>query len=178
MDFVDDVVGRLPAQDVVASMARACAAARAASVQVAHVAVRFRPGHPEIARANKAFGPLASADRLVEGSAGAEFHAGVAPAVGDAIVVKRRVSAFAGSDLEVLLRGLGATTLVLGGISTSGVVLSTAREAADRDYGVVVLADCCADVDAEVHRLLIERLLPRYVDVTSSQAWIDGLEAA
>ena len=57
------------------------------------------------------------------------------------VVVKRRVSAFTGSDLEVVLRARTSTTWCCPGIATSGVVLSTLREAADRDYRLTVLAD-------------------------------------
>ena len=70
-----------------------------------------------------------------------EIHPAVAPAPGDLVVIKRRVSAFTGSDLEVGLRGLGEGTLVLTGIATSGLVLSTLRQAADLDYRLIVLAD-------------------------------------
>jgi hypothetical protein len=55
----------------------------------------------------------------------------LAAAAGDLIVTKRRVSAFTGSDLEVVLRAAGTEHLVLTGIATSGVVLSTLRQAAD-----------------------------------------------
>ena len=86
-------------------------------------------------------------------------------------MTKRRVSAFAGSDLEVLLRGLGAGTLVLTGIATSGVVLSTLRQAADLDYRLVVLADACLDADPEVHRVLAEKVFPRQAEVLTVAQW-------
>ena len=60
-------------------------------------------------------------------------------------VAKKRISAFAGSDLEVLLRANDIRHLVLCGIATSGVVLSTLREAGDKDYTMTVLSDLCAD---------------------------------
>jgi nicotinamidase-related amidase len=63
---------------------------------------------------------------------------------------------------------------VLAGIATSGVVLSTVRDAADRDYELVVLSDCCVDSDPEVHRLLLERVFPRQARVITSAVWIDG----
>ena len=88
------------------------------------------------------------------------------------MVTKRRVSAFAGSDLDVLLRGLDADTLVLSGIATSGVVLSTLRQAADLDYRLVVLADCCLDADPEVHRVLTGKVFPRQADVMTVEQWI------
>ena len=63
---------------------------------------------------------------------------------------KSRVSAFAGTDLEVPLRAKDVRTLVLVGIATSGVVLSTLLEACDADYDPVIIADCCAAVSRRV----------------------------
>ncbi len=64
------------------------------------------------------------------------------------------------------------------GIATSGVVLSTVREAADRDYGLTVLADCCADQDAEVHRVLVEKVFPRQCEVMNAGEWAQTLTPA
>jgi len=89
----------------------------------------------------------------------------VAPAVGDVVVRKTRVGAFSTTDLHDQLQDVGVDTLVLAGISTSGVVLSTVIEAHDLDYRVFVLADGCADTDAEVHAFLLEKILPRRADV-------------
>ena len=86
-------------------------------------------------------------------------------------MTKRRVSAFAGSDLDVVLRGLDAGTLVLAGIATSGVVLSTLRQAADLDYRLIVLADACLDADPEVHRVLTEKVFPRQAEVSTVAQW-------
>ena len=80
-------------------------------------------------------------------------------------MTKRRVTGFAGSDLEVILRSQGIGHLVLAGLSTSGVVLSTLREAADKDYRISVLSDCCADPDPEVHQLLLTKIFPRQAEV-------------
>ena len=93
----------------------------------------------------------------------------------DIVVTKLRVSAFAGSDLEVLLRGLEVRDLVLAGIATSGVVLSTLRQAADLDFGLTVLSDACADGDPEVHRVLLEKVFPRQADVVTTAEWTASL---
>jgi nicotinamidase-related amidase len=75
----------------------------------------------------------------------------------------------------VVLRAGGIETLVLSGIATSGVVLSTVRQAADLDFSLVVLSDGCADADDEVPRVLCEKVFPRQADVLSVAAWIDAL---
>jgi nicotinamidase-related amidase len=99
----------------------------------------------------------------------------VAPRPGDVVVVKKRVSAFAGSDLGEVLRAGRVDTLVLTGIATSGVVLSTIRQAADLDFRLLVLADGCADADPEVHRVLTEKVFPRQAEVLTVDQWVDGL---
>lgn len=149
-------------------IARAVVAARAAGMPVVYVRVDFRPGFPEVSARNKSFSQISQSGLFGEGMG---VHPAVAPQPGDVEVTKRRVSAFAGSDLEIVLRSLEATTLVLTGIATSGVVLSTLREAADRDYRLIVLADCCADADPEVHRVLLEKVFPRQADVLDVETW-------
>jgi nicotinamidase-related amidase len=69
----------------------------------------------------------------------------------------------------VLLRAADADTLILAGIATSGVVLSTLRQASDLDYRLTVLADACADADPEVHRVLTEKVFPRQALVTTTE---------
>ncbi|HEX4832783.1 MAG TPA: isochorismatase family cysteine hydrolase [Trebonia sp.] len=177
MDFQHGIVERFPSAPVVAAADRAVKAARAARVPVIFVRVAFRPGYPEIAASNKSFSALSggAGDVYTEAHPATQVHAALEPQPGEPVVVKRRVSAFTGSDLDVLLRGLGADALVLAGISTSGVVLSTLRQAADLDYGLTVLADACADTDEEVHRVLTEKVFPRQAQVTTTDEWIATL---
>ncbi len=98
-------------------------------------------------------------------------HPDLKPLDDELTVAKRRVSAFAGSDLEVILRAFGTKHMVLTGIATSGVVLSTLREASDKDYRLTVLSDCCADGDEEVHRVLTTKVFPRQADVLTVEEW-------
>jgi nicotinamidase-related amidase len=176
MDVQQGIVGRFgdPA-GYLDRLAQAIGAARAAGMHVAYVRVGFRPGHPEISARNKTFAAIASSSAFTDEDPAAGIHPAIAPDPHDLVITKRRVSAFAGSDLEVLLRGLGAGTLVLAGIATSGVVLSTVRQAADLDYGIVVLADGCLDPDREVHRVLTEKVFPRQADVLTVAEWSAGL---
>jgi len=156
-------------------LAGAVGAARAAGVPVVYVTIGFRPGHPEISARNRTFSAIADAGGFVEGGPAAEIHPAVAPRPGDVVVTKRRVSAFTGSDLDVVLRGLGAGTLVLSGIATSGVVLSTLRQAADLDYRLIVLADACLDADPEVHQVLTGKVFPRQAEVRTVAEWAKDL---
>jgi nicotinamidase-related amidase len=149
----------------------AITAARAGGIPVVYVTISFRPGHPEISARNTTFAAIAGSGRFVLGDQATEIHPAVAPGPGDLVVIKRRVSAFTGSDLQVVLRSLGADTLVLTGIATSGVVLSTLRQAADLDYRLVVLSDGCLDADPEVHRVLTEKVFPRQASVRTVAQW-------
>ena len=103
------------------------------------------------------------------------IHPAVAPEDGEVVVVKRRVSAFAGSDLDVVLRAGGIEHLVLCGIATSGVVLSTTRAAADLDFELTILRDACADADEEVHRVLLDKVLARQAEVVDVADWVATL---
>jgi nicotinamidase-related amidase len=148
---------------------------RKAGMKIIYVVVGFRSGYPEVSPRNQSFGPIRASGRFVEGSAGTEVHVDLAPKPGDVIVTKHRVSAFAGTDLDMILRASGIETLVLAGIATSGVVLSTVRHAADADYRVVVVSDCCADRDPEVHRVLTEKVFPRQATVLKAEAVVGAL---
>lgn len=156
---------------------RAVETARATGMPVIFVRVAFRPGHPEVSTNNRVFAAIASQAQTSfgEDDEATQIHPALGQRAEDPVVVKKRVSAFVGSDLEVLLRSLGVTHLVLTGIATSGVVLSTLRQAADRDYALTVLSDACADADDEVHRVLTEKVFPRQAEVLSVADWTSGL---
>lgn len=164
MDYQNDILNKQPEerQAILLEQAdRLLRAARQAGYTIIHVKVCFRPGYPDVSPRNKLFSGIKEAGRLIEGTPGSEIHEKVAPQPDDIVIVKRRVSAFSTTDLEAVLRSKNITTLVLFGISTSGVVLSTVRWAADMDYSIVVVSDACADVDEEVHRVLMEKVFPR-----------------
>jgi nicotinamidase-related amidase len=72
-------------------------------------------------------------------------------------------------------RVAGIDSLVLTGIATSGVVLSTLRQAADLDFSLTVLADGCLDADSEVHRVLTEKVFPRQADVATVDGWVSAI---
>ncbi|MGH8212023.1 MAG: isochorismatase family cysteine hydrolase [Rhodanobacteraceae bacterium] len=178
MDFQTGIVQNFAGEESEALLERTAAlldVARAAKARVGYVKVGFRPGYPEVSPNNQSFSTIRSTGRFEGDAPGAEIHPRVAPLEGEFVVTKHRVGAFHGTDLDMILRANGIDTLVLAGIATSGVVLSTVRHAADADYRIVVVADCCGDADAEAHRVLTEKVFPRQARVASSAEVVAAL---
>ena len=171
MDFQPDIVSNFLAAAAIANTQRVLAAARTAGMPIAYVVVGFRPGHPEVSANNKGFAAAKAAGRLVNPAVIDEL----APIEGEPVVYKRRVGALYGTDLPVILSAFEANHLVLTGVSTSGVILSTTRLAADMDFAVTILADCVGDSDAEVHDFLLTRILPRQAEISDSTSFIASL---
>ncbi|HEY4186709.1 MAG TPA: isochorismatase family cysteine hydrolase [Polyangia bacterium] len=169
MDFQTSIIGPLgDAGAKAVEEARALVAqARAEKIPVIYVVVGFRPGYPELSSRNLAFTVITSSGRFLA-APGTDIVEPLRPAAEDVVVVKHRVSAFTGTDLDMILRARGIDTLILAGVATGGVVLSTLRHAADADYRLVVAKDACVDRDDEVHRVLTEKLFPRQAAVTSA----------
>jgi nicotinamidase-related amidase len=179
MDIQGAVVARLDEPDeLLASIKRALDHARATGMLVIYVRVAFRVGAPEVHRRNRIFSQFSGSGGFDEQDAATQIDPAVAPLATEIVVTKRRVSAFAGSDLDMILRSSEVDELVLCGISTSGVVLSSLRQAADLDYRLVVLRDGCADGDPEVHRVLLDKVFPRQADVVTVDDWILGAAAS
>ncbi|MCP3803750.1 cysteine hydrolase [Allokutzneria sp. A3M-2-11 16] len=109
-------------------------------------------------------------DAFHEGSGGTELDLPVADE--DVVVLKRRASAFAGTDLDLVLRARGVDTLAIAGVATSAMVAATAYDAADRGYRVTVLRDGCADGDQAMHDFFVDAVFPsRGFEVVSCADW-------
>ena len=148
--------------------------ARATGMTIIHVQVGFRPGLPEISSRNPLFGAIKLSEQhqqLFQEPLGA-IPDTIAPQGNEIVITKRRISAFAGTDLAMILRANDIHTLVLYGIATSGVVLSTLVEAADADYRLAVISDCCADLDSALHDCLVQRFFPARGAVLSVEGFI------
>lgn len=177
MDYQVGVLGLLGAPEALLERAaEAIATVRRRGGQIGYVRVAFEdadydavPAHSRMATRVAAAGRGFHTD-----SPTTAIHDRVAPEPGDIIVRKTRVGAFSTTDLDQQLRDGGIITLILAGVSTSGVVLSTVRDAADRDYQIFVLADACADPDPAVHTFLTEKIFPRQAEVITS-AELEGL---
>ena len=173
MDIQTRIVGMISDPTLlIKNLQKAIEYAHTNSIPVIYIAVQFRPDFPEVSPNNKSFSAIKKNVAAFGDPKAMDIYEKVKPQKDDIVVVKKRVSAFTGSDLEVVLRSLGVSHLVLTGIATSGVVLSTLREAADKDYQLTVLSDCCADADDEVHTVLTTKVFPRQADVISVKEWI------
>lgn len=127
--------------------------ARAAGVLVVFVRTAFRANGADLA--GEVFAAFHRAgDHFHEGSPSTEIALEVTR--DDVIVLKRRTSAFAGTDLDLVLRARGVDSLALTGVATSAMVAATLYDASDRGYGLTVLRDGCADSDPAVHELLVD----------------------
>jgi biuret amidohydrolase len=133
--------------------------------------------------------PIARRDALVAGSAGAAIFPEVAPRDDEIVIPKHRFSAFYGTDLEIILRGLGVTTVVITGVTTENCCHATARDAFFRDFQVVFLSDATATGDypdlgygsmtaAEVHRATLVILARDTADVIPTETFIARAMAA
>jgi nicotinamidase-related amidase len=172
MDYQPAILGFL--DDPTAILETANAAIREARRQDAHVAyirVGFSDTDYEKFPDDSVMGNRVKKSRpnLDADSVSAALHSELERfEANDIVLRKTRVGAFSTTDLDDQLRSRGVDSVVVAGVHTSGVVLSTVREAHDLDYQVHVLADACADPDMLVHRFLMEQVFPKQARVITS----------
>jgi nicotinamidase-related amidase len=181
MDVQNGIVDRYTAAEAankaLEPLVAAVRSARMHDIPVIFVRVALRPGYPDISPNNLSFSSLRERGGMLETDGATQIWEGVRPEGDEVVVVKRRVSAFTGSGLDVVLRAQAIEHLILTGIATSGVVLSTLRQAADEDFRLTVLKDACLDADPEVHRVLTEKIFPRQAEVLTVAEWQETLAA-
>jgi nicotinamidase-related amidase len=176
MDLQNGIVSRYAENEkTLLPYQKAVHAARRNGIPVIYIRVGFSEGYPEVSPNNKRFSQIAESGGMTLSDTSTQIHESVKPEANEPVITKYRISAFAGSKLEVILKARKIEKLILCGIATSGVVLSTLREAADKDYLLTVLSDACLDSDPEVHRVLIEKVFPTQADVLTVDEWIDTL---
>ncbi len=134
--------------------------ARAAGIRVIHTREGYDSdlGDVSQAKADRSSvgesGPLGRF--LIRGEPGHDFAAGFEPVPGEAVIDKPGFGAFFASDLEALLMAAGVTHLIIAGITTQCCVHSTLREAVDRGFYCLTVADACAAFEPEVHDAVLK----------------------
>jgi nicotinamidase-related amidase len=176
MDYQVGLVSRQP--DAHALLERVDAAVtdvRAHGGHIGWVRVGFSDNEFDAIPPRSAMARVATPDRraALHAAPATQIHEDLSPQAHDITVRKIRVGAFSTTDLHDQLEDRGIATLVLAGISTSGVVLSTVREAMDRDYQIIVLDDASADPEPDTHEFLIGTLFPRHTTILD----VEGLHA-
>ena len=178
MDYQNDVLTHIPEErrkPLIQNVVRILEAARQAGIEVIHVANIFREGYPEINDKNRIFREVKAKGMYQDGSSGAAIHSEVSPQKGEILIIKHRASAFHDTDLETILKNKGITQLFLIGVATEGCVLSTARQATDLDYSVVVISDGCADPDNEIHEALVKKVFLRAASVVTIEEFVSAV---
>ncbi|MGC0419367.1 isochorismatase family protein [Embleya sp. AB8] len=156
---------------------------RRVGILVVYTAHVHRADGSDRGRYGDLYPPIAAGTALVDGTPGSEIHPDVAPAEGEIVVKKHRYSGFHGTDLDMLLRGRGITTVAVTGVTTEDCVHATARDAMFRDYWTVVIADACATYDHpdlgwgamsadEVHRAALVVLAQSTADVVTAEQFV------
>jgi nicotinamidase-related amidase len=161
--------------DYMNRVSQAIETARTTSIPVIYVRIAYREGAPEISPNNRMLYNFAKSGTMMKTAATSQIHSLIAPKSGDIIITKSRVSAFTGSELDLVLRSLKIDHLILSGNATRMGILATFFEAADKDYSLTVLSDCCADSNQAVHDLLMTEVFPLQANVVSLEQWINQL---
>ena len=172
MDFQHGVLQRMSGlEPLLGRVQRAIADVRDRGGTIGYVRVAFtEEDWAAVPAANPVFAQAAQNRMMHHEDPSTAIHDSLAPQPGDIVVRKTRVGAMSTTDLDRRLRDRGIDTLVLAGISTSGVVLSTVVEAADRDYRLYVLSDGTEDPDQQVREVLLGRIFPRRAQVIDTAA--------
>ncbi|MEV6113797.1 cysteine hydrolase [Streptomyces sp. NPDC052109] len=180
MDFQNGIVPLAPDADALVERVKgAIADLRTAGGTIGYVRVAFTEDDwSAVPETNKSFSAVAAAKMLHHEDPATQIDPRIAPEDGDIVVRKIRYGSASTTDLHQQLGDRGIDTLVLAGISTSGVVLSTLIDAADRDYRVLVLSDGVADPDPETHQVLLGKVFPSRAHVVDTAELRELLRSA
>jgi ureidoacrylate peracid hydrolase len=170
-------------------LARALACCRERGIPVIYTTHAHRPGGCDLGRRFAAHPTIGRGKALVDGTLGVAIFPGIAPRDDEIVITKHRYSAFYGTDLEIVLRGLGVTTVVIAGVTTENCCHATARDALFRDFRVVFLADATATSDYpdrgyggmsadEVHRATLVILAASTAEVIPTETFVARVMAA
>ena len=155
------------AQGIVANVSALAEACRARGVPVIHVWYIVEPGALGLKQNAPLFEGVKEANALVRGTWGAAPVDGLEPQDGDHVVEKMRMNGFYETRLDVLLRGLGAETLIVTGAWTNMSIEHTARHGADAGYEVVVASDGTSTTGDEWQRAALEYAMTNVARVAS-----------
>jgi nicotinamidase-related amidase len=153
-------------------------ASREKGILVVYVNASHRPGYPELpANSAPIFKNVAAGSAHIRGTKGSEVIDQLKPRDNEIIVYNYNPSGFYYTDLDLILRNKGITSLVLSGIATNWAVETTARDGACIGYFIITLKDCCNSSTDEMHNWPLVNILPRLGAVIDSKAYIAALQS-
>jgi nicotinamidase-related amidase len=170
MDYQNGILGMVDSDELLPIARNLIRTFREHGGQVGYVRVAFTDDDYAAFKPTSGMAKSATPERramLHADSPATQIPDEIAPQEGDIVVRKVRIGAFSTTDLHEQLQARGVNTIVLAGISSSGVVHSTVLDAFDRDYRVIVLEDACADPDQEVHNFLMQHVFNKRGEVIS-----------
>ena len=171
-----DMPQRLAVDHTIEHVQSVIEASREQGMLVVYVNASHRPGYPEVTpRPSTLSGGIAQVGGLMRGEWGAEVIDQLKPMSEDIIIYNYSSSAFADTELDLILRNKGITDLVLTGLVTNWVVESTARDATNRGYNIYTLSDCCQGVNEEMHKWSLANILSAIGSVIDSKTYIASL---
>ena len=148
----------LARRNTVANTAEAIRKAREAGVKIGYVRIGFSADYRECPPNSRIFQGARKAGMFKLGGWGTEVHPALAPQPGDFDIIKHRVSPFYATSLEAILQARQIKRLYVSGVSSSGAVLSAAKDGHDRGYDVFVLDDCCCALNESQHQAVIDQV--------------------
>ena len=152
MHYQTDILGLFPsvAPALLANTRKLCDAARAKGVSVYFANLRFSPGYPEVSPLNKNGQGIKRLGLFVDDRPSPELG----QQASESVIIAHRASVFFGTDLQARLFAQGVDSLIMVGIASTGVVLSSVAYASDADFRLYTVKDCCYDPDQVVHEHL------------------------
>ncbi len=153
-------------RDVIHNAKKAIEHARRLEMLVIYVIVGFSENYVEWPKNSPVFRSAKTEKRIILGTWGTQIHSSIEPKPHEKIIVKNRINSFYQTNLELLLKNNDIQTVLLTGVSTEFVILSTAMQAHDKDYQVVVLEDATASSHEDLHISAI-KILERIAKVNT-----------
>ncbi len=152
MHYQTDILGLFPsvAPALLTNTRKLCDAARAKGVRVYFANLRFSPGYPEVSPLNKNGQGIKRLGLFVDDRTAPELG----QQANEPLIIAHRASVFFGTDLEARLAAQSVDLLIMVGIASTGVVLSSVAYASDADFRLYTVKDCCYDPDQVVHEHL------------------------
>lgn len=154
-------------QELVPHVKQLLAWARSRSMPIIHNRIVFYPGG-DFGGSNAPIFRMIGPESLKLGSWGAESLDGLEALEGEPVLLRNRMSGFNGTGLDLLLRNLGVTTVVVAGVWTNMAVEHTLRDAADHGYRPIIVTDATSSINADWHAAALSYALTNISEFTTT----------